>query len=1100
MERMAITKHKVLNVFGYLFVKKLIFFTWIACFVVLALPLKAQFYNGSNMTFGKNRVQWDNTIWTYYRYDDFDTYFYLNGNELALYAAEYAYDQIPILERKLQSSLTEKIQFIVFNSLSDMKQSNIGLASEQQYNTGGITQILGTKIILYFDGNYLHFEQQIRAGLTEMLLNQLMFGGSIGSQIRNTAIFNLPDWYKMGILSYVSEDWNTVLDDRLREGIISGRFEKLNRLVGEDARVAGNSLWRYIIDQYGSSALPDIVHITQMNRNVQQGFLYVTGLKFKELVKNWYAHYSALYSNMEERMPESDLPLKYRTYRNFERPELSPDGRFMAYVSRDEGKIRFWLRDLTTGKKRKLFNTGYRSDDKPDESYPLVTWHPGSQLLAFVTEAKGKIWLHFYHVDEHSLDSRNILDYQKITSISYSVDGRKLAMAAVRQGKPDVYVFNIPTNTFERITNDYDTDLNPVFADGDRRIIFSSNRLSDTLKTDEKPKPGQKSQLQLFSYDYAQKSTVLQRVTENTEANEVKPTDGGNGVIRYLSDQNGIFNLYEARFDSTISFIDTTIHYRYFSQTRMLTDFTTNIYDYSWNPVKQRIIVLMRSENKQKLFSIDEAELRGSGFAEASMTRFARERETARQKSEQLAQADSTAKTSKRFRMLYHEVQRADSLQRVPLPQRQGAFGILGDQRTNLRLDHSIKELYEDSLKPAPKRRNYYVEYFYDELVTQVDFTYTNYSYQPFAGGGSPIYLNPGFNVFLGVNLTDLLEDYRLSGGVRLNTSLRNNEYAASFSNLKKRLDKHIIIHRQSVEDYQNTFVSRTYTHEAFYMLSWPFNEVLSLRGTAIYRNDMKVFLSTDQLNLKKPNNYENWGGLRASLVYDNSRQIGMNLHTGMRAKVFAEYFQLVDAAGRNFVVLGFDWRHYQRIHRNFIWANRIAGSTSFGTDKLIYYMGGVDNWLFPSFDRETPIDFKQNYAYQTLATNMRGFNQNIRNGNSFVVVNTELRFPVFSYLFQNPISSDFVRHFQLIAFGDIGTAWTGWNPYDPANSLYTSYIKNGPLNISVEIQKDPWVGGMGLGARTTLLGYFIRADVAWGVEDKRIDKPVFYLSLSLDF
>ncbi|MBZ0241784.1 MAG: hypothetical protein K8F24_01095, partial [Bacteroidales bacterium] len=218
MERMAITKFKILNVFGSLFVKNRVFFAWIVCFVVLALPLKAQFYNGSNMTFGKNRVQWDNTIWTYYRYDDFDTYFYLNGNELALYAAEYAYDQIPVLERKLQSSLTEKIQFIVFNSLSDMKQSNIGLASEQQYNTGGITQILGTKVILYFDGNYLNFEQQIRVGLTEMLLNQLMFGGSIGSQIRNTAIFNLPDWYKMGILSYVSEDWNTVLDDRLREG------------------------------------------------------------------------------------------------------------------------------------------------------------------------------------------------------------------------------------------------------------------------------------------------------------------------------------------------------------------------------------------------------------------------------------------------------------------------------------------------------------------------------------------------------------------------------------------------------------------------------------------------------------------------------------------------------------------------------------------------------------------------------------------------------------------------------------------------------------------------------------------------------------------
>jgi len=35
---------------------------------------------------------------------------------------------------------------------------------------------------------------------------------------------------------------------------------------------------------------------------------------------------------------------------------------------------------------------------------------------------------------------------------------------------------------------------------------------------------------------------------------------------------------------------------------------------------------------------------------------------------------------------------------------------------------------------------------------------------------------------------------------------------------------------------------------------------------------------------------------------------------------------------------------------------------------------------------------------------------------------------------------------------------------------------------------------------RTTLLGYFVRADWAWGVEDGVSKKrPIFYLSLSLD-
>lgn len=1063
-------------------------------------PLKAQFYNGSNMTFGKNRVQWDNTIWTFYRFDDFDTYFYLNGKELALYTTDYARQQIPLLERQLQSTLDEKIQFIIFNSLSDYKQSNIGLSAEKEFNTGGITQILGTKVVVYFDGNYVHFEQQIRAGIAEMLINQLMFGGSIGSQIRNTALFTLPDWYKNGILSFLSEEWDSRLDDRLREGITSGRYKKLNKLAGEDALIAGHSFWRYINEQYGPSAVPDILHLTQMSRNIQNGFLYVTGVRYKTLISNWYSHYQSVYEQQDAQLPTTVIPLKYRTYRTFERPSMSPDGNHFVFVTNDEGKMRLWWMDLKTGKKRKLYKTGFSSDDKIDNSYPLIAWHPSSRFFTFLTEEKGKILLHFYNLDDGTVDERNLFDFQKVSAMSFAASGSKMVFAATRQGKPDIYLFDLPSNTHEQITDDYYTDLDPVFAAGDKRIIFSSNRPIDTLQSQTTRPIGQSTHFDLFSYDLTKRDKILQRIDASAVSNEIKPLTKSTNGIYYLSDRNGYFNLYEARFDSAISFVDTTIHYRYFTHNQMLTNYTTSILDYSNIAADGSMVALLRRNNKQQLFQIPQQQLMAGETTTTALTPFARERLLKLEPKAVDSTATVTVRPRKRFKMLYRPVQTTDSLQQTPLPARQGAFGIMGDRRTDLR-QYDPNQLSEnDTVQPEPKRRNYNVEYFYDELVTQVDFTYINYSYQAFSGGGSPIYLNPGFNVFLGVNLTDLLEDYRISGGVRLNTNLINNEYAVSFSNLRKRLDKHVILHRQSVENLTNTFISRTHSHEAFYMLSWPFNEVLSLRGTAIYRNDMTIFLATDQVNLKKNNTYENWGGLRTELVYDNSKQIGMNLHTGSRGKVFAEYFQLIDTKSRNFVVLGFDYRHYERIHRNFIWANRIAGSTSLGTDKLIYYMGGVDNWLFPSFNRDTPIDYGQNYIYQTLATNMRGFNQNIRNGNSFVVLNSELRFPVFSYLFQNPISSDFIRNFQLIAFGDLGTAWTGLNPYDPANSLYTSYIENGPLTISVEIQKDPIVGGIGTGVRTTLLGYFVRADVAWGLEDRAITKPVFYLSLSLDF
>lgn len=1066
--------------------------------LIKGLPAVAQFYSGSQMDFGKNRIQWGETIWSFYQFDKFDTYFYLNGSELALYAARYADQQIPLMERRLQTTLSEKIQFVIFNNLGDLKQSNIGLASQQTYNVGGITHIVGSKVIVYFDGNYVNFERQIRAGIADILINQLMFGGSLGSQIRNATLLRLPQWYMKGLLSYLSEDWNTELDGIMFQGITSGRFRKLNRIEGQDALVAGHSFWRFIEKTYGASAIPDVVHLTQSGRNIQSGFQAVTGVKFKQLAKDWFSFYEQSYKGHNIRLPGQPLPLKYRTYRRFIRPSFSPDGNYLSYVSSDEGRIRMYLQDLRTGKRRVMFRSGYSTDEKIDDSFPLTAWHPSGNILAFVLEEKGRIHLYLYNLEDRSLDKRNLYDFQKVTHISYSGDGRRLAMSAVRQGKPDIYIFDLASNSWTQITDDFYTDLFPVFTERDQRIVFSSNRPEPLLRSEREPENTLRpATFDLFAYDVRRRSNQLIRLTDTPLANETQTTLAGPGLIYFLSNETGFSNIFTGRFDSAIAYVDTTVHYRYFLETQQLTNFTANLSYFTGSALVGEYMAVARDGRYDKIFRLRPEEL--DPGAEA-LSRSVFMQTIVEQQERETMQTGQQQKSRKHFRSVFRPAEMPSDTLESPSPARQGAFGISGSQRLAL-LNQGTEEQRTDQFR-QPKRRIYLVEYFYDALTTQIDFSYINRSYQPFTGGGSPIFLNPGFNVLTGINLTDLLEDYRISGGVRLNSSLINNEYVFIFNNLKHRLDRTIVLHRNTLENFDEEAdqFTRTHIHQGVYSLTWPFSEILSFRGSAFYRNDMTVWLATDQTSLSKKNQFDHWAGIRAELTFDNTRQLGMNLFTGRRWKIFGEYYQMVLPEQRNFSVLGFDYRHYERIHRNFIWAGRLAGSTSFGQDKLIYYMGGVDGWLIPRFDQSTPIDRKQNYRYQTLATNMRGFNQNIRNGNNFLLANTELRLPVFSYLLNNPISSDFVRNFQLVAFGDLGLAWAGLNPYDPSNSLYTSYVTSGPLNISVQIQKEPLVGGFGFGARTTLLGYFVRGDVAWGVEDRKLGKPLFYLSFNLDF
>ncbi|MFO7616373.1 MAG: hypothetical protein R6V75_03910 [Bacteroidales bacterium] len=130
----------------------------------------------------------------------------------------------------------------------------------------------------------------------------------------------------------------------------------------------------------------------------------------------------------------------------------------------------------------------------------------------------------------------------------------------------------------------------------------------------------------------------------------------------------------------------------------------------------------------------------------------------------------------------------------------------------------------------------------------------------------------------------------------------------------------------------------------------------------------------------------------------------------------------------------------------------------------------------------------------------MRGFTQNIRNGNSFAVLNSEIRWPVFRYFANKPLNSDFLTNFQLVGFFDVGTAWSGPTPWDKRNHLNREIIRNGPMVIVIDKGNDPLVAGFGAGVRSRLLGYFVRLDWAWGIENYVLLPRIFYLSLSLDF
>jgi hypothetical protein len=179
------------------------------------------------------------------------------------------------------------------------------------------------------------------------------------------------------------------------------------------------------------------------------------------------------------------------------------------------------------------------------------------------------------------------------------------------------------------------------------------------------------------------------------------------------------------------------------------------------------------------------------------------------------------------------------------------------------------------------------------------------------------------------------------------------------------------------------------------------------------------------------------------------------------------------------------DVRHYLPIYRNIIWAVRGAADFSWGSQKVVYYLGGVDGWLkFGNNEKQNEngdISYRYfdpknrpqgNYAYQSLALNLRGFKQNIANGNNAITINSEIRVPVFSTFFNRPVNNAFLRNFQLVQFADLGSAWEGrYSAPKRPSQVYGQ--EGGVVNVRLKAGGiGPFAGGYGFGVRSTMLGY----------------------------
>ncbi len=1042
-------------------------------------PVNAQIIGSRE--YGKNRVQYKNFDWSYYSTDNFDVYYYRGGKNYANIAIKYLEDEFDRITDVLGYAPYAKTKIFIYNSITDLQQSNIGI-DDEVFTVGGQTNFVKLRTEVPFPGTIEAFKRELVLRISRMLINDMMFGGSLADMFQSSYLLTLPTWFIEGASRYVAEGWSVEMDDFMRDLLQNNTLKKLSKIQGKEAEIAGQSLWNYIASKYGKSNISNVLNLTRIIRNEENSIASTLGLPFKQFLIDWQQYYidaSQRINNSYVPPSEANIAVNSKSNVIYNQVKFSPDGSKLAFSENYGGKYTVFVQDIATGKKEGLLKGGYRViNQEVDYEIPLINWID-DENLGVIQAYYGKNYLVSINIASKKIQRKSLEKFDHVKDFAFNSNGRLAILSADVNGSNDLYLVSMRRNAIRQLTRDRWDDITPRFLPGRDVLIWSSNRTQDSINFKVDNIEEVSANYNLFLYDLDTTKTIYTRLT-NTLSKDYQPKPDTYYETFYLSDQKGIFNLYH------YNIFDSTFH--------QVTNFSSSIKNYDIHFDSRSIVFTMLHEGSDKVFLYNGYNLDNNIFSPQT---FRKEIEQAKYLRERIQQETLNAPKVKEDA----EDETKEEIEDNPEDFIDTDNYVFEEELENRTSTNNFSFL--SNYRKLEKTTSVVGPLPYDTRFS-ADNVVTSFVIDPMRG----------FGILLETSMNDMLENHKFYGGILAISDLRSGDIFGEYKFIKYRVDFKARYDRRVILEQPEDILQKYSMNKFTLGASLPISNSLRVDFSPYIATTRYLDLQFRTLSTTPPSfdtdNVVSFLGSESSIVFDNSIIHGLNLYEGTRAKLGFKHFTGISDSQRSFNNFYLDARHYQKIHREIVFATRVFYGKFFGNNTPSYLLGGMNNWLFNDTEStgqndplrtETGMD-NSNLLFAEYVTNLRGFDYNKFNGTDVLLFNAELRLPIFKYLINGPISSNFFRNFQMVGFYDIGSAWTGRSPFRRDNDVNTKVIapEGSVFQATLNNSKSPWLASYGFGIRTVLLGYYVKFDVAKPIEDFTVGDTRFYVTLGYDF
>ncbi|MGE5679960.1 MAG: hypothetical protein ACM34K_03690 [Bacillota bacterium] len=558
-------------------------------FLLLPDIVWGQFY-----FFGRNKVQYDAFDWKVLKTEHFDIFYYDGFEEMAEIGASFAEEAFSDLKVKFNTIITTRIPLIFYNTHLHFQQTNTtpGFIPE---GVGGFFEFLKGRVVIPYLGSIDQFRHVIRHELVHVFMTNKVYRVLIDHRV--TTDRYPPLWFIEGLAEYWSTTWDTQAEMVMRDAVLNDMFvgiADIYQIFGTfQMYKEGQNLLEFISKSYGEEKILFMMENIWQFENFNELIEYTINKPIEEIDKEWLFYLRQKYFPlMAQKVPPENGAKKITNFGfNFSPSFYIKDGKpFIYFVANRIGYSSVYqleLKDFEREKDRPQPEVLIRGE-KEDvfEAFHLLDASLNvskNGILAFITKTGATDALHFYSIKEDRI-IRTFQNSELITMTSprWSNDASKVVFQSIdRKGYSDIFVYNFDDESLTRITNDYYSDINPVFGKRDSTIVFASDRTDGSYK----------KKYNLF--EFSLKDHSINYLTYNNANNQNPVFSPDFKYLYFISDYDGIQNLWRMETSTTDQ-----------SSMQQVTNFYTSVFDFTFSG-KDSVVASAFEKFSFQLYKID---------------------------------------------------------------------------------------------------------------------------------------------------------------------------------------------------------------------------------------------------------------------------------------------------------------------------------------------------------------------------------------------------------------------------------------------------------------------------------------------------------------